>query len=62
MGVKTQKCRMCKKSQKIIFYNIHYIFTDTNIEACEKCALREVYGSRWKSNRRYLRDKKEGKL
>jgi len=53
---------MCGISKRTKVFEIHFSFTDTKIEACEKCSLREVYGRTPKNNKRYIRDKEEGRI
>ena len=47
-------CECCGKRYKGNFYNWTGMITDSHLGViCEKCALRETFGNKYKQNRRY---------
>ena len=49
-------CECCGKVHKGMFYEWTGMITKDNLGIiCEKCAIRESFGSKYKQNRRYKR-------
>ena len=56
-------CQMCKAIfNDIKYYEYHSSFSNTTLSVCYKCAIREYYGSKHTSGKKWKKDKKEGRL
>jgi hypothetical protein len=54
---------MCQKpfNEKYV-YEYHSTLSDTKINICHKCAIREYYGTKYTHGKKWKKEKKEGKL
>jgi len=59
-------CDMCHKysNTKVFIYSAKNFFPEhaQDLRVCQKCAIREEYGTKGKSNNRYKRDFENGLL
>lgn len=54
VGKKSQKCRACHEHRFTNFYEWKSIITkEFHGYICEKCAIREMFGTKGKANKRY---------
>ena len=59
----TEYCQMCKKLSSAKFiYRYHSQLSDTKLNICYKCAIREYYGTKYTLSKKWKKDKEDGKL
>ncbi len=61
LGKKSQKCRCCGEHRFCNFFEWKSLVTKDFLgEICRKCAIREMFGTKWKANKRYKKWEEEG--
>ena len=58
-----EPCEMCKSSfNGNVNYEYHSSFSNTILQICKKCAIREYYGTNHSKSKKWKKYKKDGKL